>query len=159
MSQQELSSLELDAMELQEALNDLIRVYQFRDRKRICCYDVSVTQCYALRELVRTGPMGLTNLASALYLDGSTACRVVDTLERKGYVTRTQDPGDARALELNATDAGRELYARIENDLLAEQKTLLADFDPEVRQATTRLIARLAREASRRFSRHDGRCR
>lgn len=158
MPQKELSGLEQDAIELQEALNDLIRVYQFRDRKRICCYDVSVTQCYALRELVRSGPIGLTTLASSLYLDGSTACRVVDTLERKGYVTRTPDPDDARALQLNATDEGRELYAQIEDHLLSEQKTLLADFDPEVRQATTRLIARLAREASRRFSRHDGRC-
>lgn len=32
-----------DAEELHEALNQLVRVYQFRDRDRICCYDVSVT--------------------------------------------------------------------------------------------------------------------
>ena len=151
-------TLERDAAELQEALSDLIRVYQFRDRKRICCYDVSVTQCYALRELVRHGPMPLTQLATSLYLDGSTASRVVDSLEKKGYAVRTQDPGDGRAIKLEATDAGRTLHGQIERDLLNEQRALLSDFDPDVRQATTRLIARLAREASSRFSRHDGRC-
>jgi MarR family 2-MHQ and catechol resistance regulon transcriptional repressor len=150
--------LERDAIELQEALNDLIRVYQFRDRKRICCYDVSVTQCYALRELVRKGPIPLTQLADALYLDGSTASRVVDTLERKGYATRSQDPGDKRAIRLEATASGRGIYAQIEEDLLNEQRALLEDIDPEIRQATTRLIARLAREAAERVSRRTGRC-
>ena len=158
MQKNELLGLEQDAAELQEALNDLIRVYQFRDRKRICCHDVSVTQCYALRELVRRGPMALTGLATALYLDGSTASRVVDTLERKGYARRSPDPADARAVLLEATGEGRALYEKIEADLLREQEVLLAEFDPEVRQATARLIARLAREAGKRFSRDDGRC-
>jgi DNA-binding MarR family transcriptional regulator len=158
LSKQDLTDLERDASELQEALCDLIRVYQFRDRKRICCYDVSVTQCYALRELVRSGKTTLTQLAADLYLDDSTASRVVDTLERKGYATRSQDPGDGRAIRLEATDAGRGLYGRIEEDLLSEQRALLSELDPEIRQATTRLIARLAREAAARFSRQDGRC-
>jgi DNA-binding MarR family transcriptional regulator len=158
LSSKEISDLERDAVDLQEALNDLIRVYQFRDRKRICCYDVSVTQCYALRELVRQGPMPLSRLAAELYLDGSTSSRVVDSLEKKGYVTRSQDPDDGRAIRLAATAAGRSLHKKIEEDLLREQRALLAEFEPEVRQATARLIARLAREATTRFSRQDGRC-
>jgi len=157
-SHNELTALDRDAAELQDALNDLIRVYQFRDRKSICCYDISVTQCYALRELVQKGPMALSQLATELYLDGSTACRVVDSLERKGYATRSQDPADRRALRLEATDAGHRIYSQIEEDLLREQRTLLAEFDPEIRQATTRLIARLAREAANRISRDTGRC-
>ena len=43
------------AEELHAALSALIRVYQFRDRDRICCHDVSVTQCYALEALVKLG--------------------------------------------------------------------------------------------------------
>jgi MarR family 2-MHQ and catechol resistance regulon transcriptional repressor len=154
----ELNDLERDAMELQDALNELIRVYQFRDRKRICCHDVSVTQCYAMREMARSGPMTLSELAKRLYLDDSTASRVVDSLERKGYTNRRRDPKDARALRVELSPAGRELYDQIEADLIEEQKTLLAAIDPEIRQATTRLIARLAREAAARLSRRDGRC-
>ena len=102
--------------------------------------------------------MALSQLASELYLDGSTASRVIDSLEKKGYVTRSQDPEDGRAIRLEATNAGCGLYGEIEEDLLREQKALLAEFEPEIRQATPRLIARLAREAAARFSRQDGRC-
>ena len=50
-------SLQRTAEELQAAIADLVRVYQFRDRDRICCYDISVTQCYALETLVNAGPL------------------------------------------------------------------------------------------------------
>ncbi len=88
-------------------------IYQFRDRDRICCYDVSVTQCYALEALVRRGGMTLNDLAAHLYLDKSTASRVVDALERKGYVDRPPHPDDRRALLLEATAAGRALDGKI----------------------------------------------
>src|SRR3954453_4554187 len=89
--------LERDSADLYDALSELVRVYQFRDRDRICCYDVSVTQCYALEALVRRGGMTLNDLAAQLYLDKSTASRVVDALERKEYVTRLPHPEDRRA--------------------------------------------------------------
>src|SRR6185295_7416015 len=75
-----------DATALHEALSELVRVYQFRDRDRICCHDISVTQCYALEALLRRGPSGLNELAQELYLDKSTASRVVAALQRKGYI-------------------------------------------------------------------------
>src|SRR5262245_11633753 len=144
------SSLERDAENLHAALSELVRVYQFRDRDRICCYDVSVTQCYALEALVRRGPSGLGELAAELFLDKSTTSRVVATLERKGYLTRSAHPGDKRAVVLAVTPAGRRLCERITRDLVEEEKALLADFEPEIRQAAPRLLRRLARAAAAR---------
>ncbi len=95
-----------DAVELYEALTALVRVYQFRDRDTICCHDVSVTQCYALEALLRVGPCTLNELAAELYLDKSTASRVIQTLERKKYVTRREHPDDARARLFEPTAAG-----------------------------------------------------
>src|SRR5690349_1326412 len=111
-------ALERDAHLFYDALSDLLRVYQFRDRDRICCYDVSVSQCYALEALVRRGPMTLNDLAAYLYLDKSTASRVVAALERKGYVARAPHPEDGRALLLAPTTEGRGLHARIESDIV-----------------------------------------
>jgi MarR family 2-MHQ and catechol resistance regulon transcriptional repressor len=147
--------LDQHAEALYEALNDLVRVYQFRDRDRICCHDVSVTQCYALDALLRRGPSTLNDLADELYLDKSTASRVVATLERKGYVAKGRDPKDARAFALTVSAAGRRLYQRIRKDLVAEERALIADFDPEVREAAARLIRRLARAAEARSGRRD----
>jgi DNA-binding MarR family transcriptional regulator len=146
------AALDKDAWDLHRALSKLVRVYQFRDRKHICYYDVSVTQCYAVSALIRYGSMTLNRLAEEMYLDKSTASRVVDSLERKGYVRRSTDPNDARALSLGVTKKGLKLHLQIEEDLVAEMKKLAADIDPDVRQATADLIARLAKAATDRFS-------
>ncbi|HEV8580876.1 MAG TPA: MarR family transcriptional regulator [Thermoanaerobaculia bacterium] len=151
-------ALARDTEELYDALEDLLRVYQFRDRDRICCFDVSVSQCYALEGLVRRGNMTLNDLAAHLYLDKSTASRVVDALERKGYVARTPHPKDRRAVLLEATTAGRSLEGKIRESILAEERQLLADFTPEVRQAMTQLIRRLARAANTQVGTAGGSC-
>ena len=146
------TALEKDAWELHKALSELVRVYQFRDRQRICYYDVSVTQCYAISALVRRGSVTLNKLAAELYLDKSTASRMVASLERKGYIHRSVAPDDARALSLRVTKKGLALHSRIEKDLAQEMKRLVADIDPDIRQATARLVARLAKAATARFS-------
>jgi DNA-binding MarR family transcriptional regulator len=142
--------LEADAAALHAALSELVRVYQFRDRDRICCHDISVTQCYALEALLRRGPSGLNEVAAELYLDKSTASRVIAALERKRYVTRALHPEDGRAIVLTVTPAGRRLHDRIRRDLIAEARQLLEDFEPEVREGAARLILRLARSAAAR---------
>ncbi len=145
------SDLQRDADALQRAVADLVRVYQFRDRDRICCHDVSVTQCYALETLVEHGPMRLGALAALLFLDKSTASRVVNTLVRKGYVESRPDPTDGRALLLHPTRAGRGLCARITSELVEQQRQLLEDMPPEVRTGVVQVIQRLARAADARF--------
>lgn len=152
------TDLARDAERLHAALGELLRVYQFRDRDRICCHDVSVTQCYALEVLVMAGPSTLNDLAARLYLDKSTASRVVGALERKGYTRRSPHPRDGRAVLLGATPEGRELHRVIEGELLAEERRLLADFDPAVRRSLTELVGRLAHAAAARIEAGGGTC-
>jgi MarR family 2-MHQ and catechol resistance regulon transcriptional repressor len=143
------SRLQADARDLHEALSELVQAYQFRDRITVCYHDISVTQCYA---------MTLNSLAAELYLDKSTASRVVDALVQKGYVRRLPDPGDARALSLEATGKGLDLHARIIEELIEEMKNLIADSSPAKRRATIQLVGRLARAASKKFKRKARRC-
>ena len=145
------TALDRDALALHEAVADLVRVYQFRDRDRICCHDVSVTQCYALETIVEHGPLRLTALAERLFLDKSTTSRVVSTLVRKGYVEQRADARDGRATTLSATRQGQRLCARITDDLVDQQKQLLQDLDPEVRAGVVQVLRRLAHAADARF--------
>jgi MarR family 2-MHQ and catechol resistance regulon transcriptional repressor len=145
------ATLDRDARELHKAVAELVRVYQFRDRKRICYYDISVTQCYALGALVAAGPMTLNALAGELFLDKSTASRTVDALEKKGYVMRSTNPGDARALKIEITAGGQHLHDRILQDLYEQTRALAADFDSKERRATTEFIERFTRKAAARF--------
>lgn len=151
MSPSRATPLHRDAQALQAAVAELVRVYQYRDRDRICCHDISVTQCHALEVLVRRGPLRAQALAEALRLDKSTVTRVVDALARKAYVERLADAADARATQLRATPAGRALFKRIEDDLVAQQEALLGDLEPEVREHAIEVIRRLARAAEARF--------
>lgn len=146
-----LSDLPADAVALHEAISQLVRVYQFRDRDRICCYDISVTQCYALELLAQHGSLRSQALADLLKLDKSTVTRVVDALVRKGYVERKRDAEDSRALALEVTASGRALYAKINRSLILQQAELLADLDPATRAAAAALIRRLAVAAEARF--------
>lgn len=139
-----------DAEALYEAVNQLIRVHQFRDRDRICCYDVSVAQCYALETLVKQGPLRLQALAQVMFLDKSTASRIVDSLERKGYITRMEDAADRRAVQLEPTAAGRKLYQTIRADLVAEEFAMIEHMKPEVLEASLDLLRQLTRAAQAR---------
>src|ERR687885_812603 len=95
------ATLDRDAIGMQKALADLVRIYQFRDRDRICCHDISVTQCYALETLVQHGPMRVNALAERLFLDKSTTSRVVAARARKGYLEQRADAADRRATTLH----------------------------------------------------------
>ena len=153
------SDLDRDTRALHRTLEELIRLIQFRDRDRICCHDVSVSQCYALETLALAGPLRLHELAERLYLDKSTASRVIDGVVAKGYAERTRDPEDGRAVQLELTAAGREIYGRIEADLLAEVRAVVRNLEPPVREAMTRALGQLVRSARARVEVGSGCCR
>lgn len=151
--------LEADTRELHHTLSELLRIVQFRDRDRICCHDLSVSQCHALEAVAGAGPLRLNDLAAKLYLDKSTASRIVDALLRKRYLGRRRHPEDGRAILLEITAAGGEILRRVEADLLAEVRAVVAGFDPEVRRAIILLLGRLLRAAAARVEVEAGCCR
>ena len=151
-------SLQADAEALRRALSELVRVIQFRDRDRACCYGVSVSQCYALKAVADAGALTINELAAHLYLDKSTASRVAGGLVRHGLLQRRADPDDARSVRLTLTSRGRALHERILGDLDAEYASLLQDFEPEVRSAVTELTARVTGALAARVEASGGSC-
>ncbi len=153
-----VDTLTRNARHLHRAVVHLVRVYQSMDRRDICCHDVSVSQCWALEAICDHGPLTLNQLASRLLLDKSTASRVVDALERKGYVSRKAHPEDGRSLQLEVTSAGEGLRAQIEADILARDVQILEKLDPGVRHSVTDVINELAKVACRGVEASDGSC-
>lgn len=132
-----------DASHLQETLGELIRVLQSRDRDRACCYGLSVSQCHALQILVKEGPLSVTKLGGQLHLEKSTASRLANGLLQRGLVRKRSPDSDGRMVILQISEQGLRLSRKILNDLAEEYMDLLADFDPEVRQALPKLLERL----------------
>lgn len=151
-------ALKRDGLALSRAVAELGRVYQLQDRECICCHDISITQCHALRVLADHGPTMLNDLAAALFLDKSTTSRVVDALERKEYARRITHPEDRRSVLVEISYRGRRLVDRIEDDLAIQHARILSEFTPQERQAATRLVERLAEAAAARVETEGGKC-
>lgn len=147
-----------DAEAFSDALGELIRVIQFRDRDRACCYELSVSQCYALKAVADSGPLTVNDLAAYLYLDKSTASRIANGLVEKGLVARERDRDDGRIVRLGATERGRGLHDRVERELAAEYAELLEEFDPAFRSAILKLVRRLRRSFAARVETEGGSC-
>lgn len=152
------SAIDADARMLSERLGELIRVVQFRDRDRACCYGISVSQCYALKAVSDAGGLTVNELAGELFLDKSTASRVANGLVDQGLLARTRDPEDKRIVRLVATESGTRMHARIEEDLVVEYAQLLGDLDPNVRSAVSEVVGRLARSFASRVDASGGSC-
>lgn len=73
---------------------------------------ISAPRLSALSVLVFVGPMRIGELAQTEQVEPPTMTRLVDGLERDGYVTRAPDPEDARAVQVRATARGTRALTR-----------------------------------------------
>lgn len=65
------------------------------------------TAAMTLGTLNREGPARVTTLAAAVGIGQPSMTELVQRLERKGLLTRVEDPGDGRAALATITNAGR----------------------------------------------------
>jgi len=104
---------------------------------------LDVAQADALDLIVSHAPVRMSDVASLLRVDPSTATRTVARLQQLEMVDRTADPVDARVVLVVPSEGGRRLHARVRdraNDLLSE---LLDTFDAEDRERLASLMERL----------------
>ena len=124
---------------------ELIKKYQFRDRNRMTCCGVSVSQCYVLETLHRFGPLTMNDLADKMYLKISTMTRVVEQLVIKGYATREEDNKDRRFRRIRLTENGEKVYKASWENVFGSEKTILNHFPPEQRETLIQFLRQLNR--------------
>jgi DNA-binding MarR family transcriptional regulator len=85
-----------------------------------------------------SGTMRMKDIADSLLLSRSGLSRVVDELERKGYVTRQPCPTDARGTEAVITRSGRSAFRKAQNSHL---RSVRAEFLDKLSEAQLRELA------------------
>ena len=140
--------LRRSAVTLHRALTDFVRQYQFRNRNEICCYGITVSQCYLLDTLSTHGPLSMQEAARHLCLKISTVTRLVDGLVKKNLVRRQKDSEDRRIVRAELTETGRKTHEKITGDLLVRQEEILLSMPEEVREEVVRAICTLVQKAS-----------
>ncbi len=73
---------------------------------------MSLTSAATLSTLERSGPCRLTALAAAEGVTQPAMTQLVSRLAEAGLVTRCADPDDGRVVQVQLTDAGRDLVVR-----------------------------------------------
>lgn len=80
-------------------------------------HDLSLTQLRVLG-ILRDRRLRVTELAAYLGLDKSTMSGLIDRAERRGLLARDKNPDDRRAVDVYITDAGQQLAARLQEQIL-----------------------------------------
>jgi len=101
-------------------------------REQLGCGPVTVQQCYTLEALM-DGPKSMKSLAAEVALHQSTLTRVVEKLEKQGLVRRTRKKDNQRSVEVQITDAGKQMY-RFLDDASSQMISDLLDHIPKKRQ-------------------------
>lgn len=97
-----------------------------------------------LDQIASTGEARMSEIATGLLVDRSTATRAVDRLVDRGLATRRRDPEDARASLVTLTSAGNEAQEESVAWRTASTIRLLEHFDPQDQALIPDLLSRLA---------------
>lgn len=76
---------------------------------------VSPAQHVALAHLIALGPLSQSELADRLAITAATGVRLIDRMERDGWVKRQPDPMDARIKRVVPTEQAIEVWEKISN--------------------------------------------
>jgi MarR family transcriptional regulator for hemolysin len=74
---------------------------------------VSPAQFLALGQLIALGPLTQSQLAGILLVTPATGVRLIDRMERDGWVTRQTDPTDGRVKRLVPTEKTNEIWKKV----------------------------------------------
>ena len=106
---------------------------------------LSTPQHLALSALA-AGPLGTSELASRTGVAVSTATRMIQGLERLGYVCPADvDEGDRRRRFVRLTDLGRETLAEGDAALRARLRGLIEPLSPDQRELILEAVAVITR--------------
>lgn len=87
--------------------------------------------------------VGLSEMAEVLHCDPSNVSRLLDRLAPRGLAYRARAERDGRVSVIKLTDDGHALVNRIETELEARLKRLVADWPTYKRDAIADALARL----------------
>ncbi|HJC46325.1 MAG TPA: MarR family transcriptional regulator [Candidatus Faecalibacterium faecigallinarum] len=103
--------------------------------------------------LARSGPCSQRQLATYFEIDPAAVCRMLDALEKGGFVTRSAVKGDRRTGMVELTEKGRSAAAAWQHACGEMEQQLLQGFTPEEAERFAQYLRR-ARENLRAVQSH-----
>lgn len=138
---------------LDEPVKDLLafcRLFGMAERDSVCCGDVSVAQCVTL-QLLHATPMDSSTLAEQTGVTKGAITRLVEGLDKRGWIKKKADKDDGRRFVLSLNAAGRKKAQALES---LTEATVQALFEriPKNKRDQVRESLQLLRAAAERAS-------
>lgn len=89
------------------------RTIQDRIREDMVKNNLSITDFSVLEVLYHKGKQTIQQIGKSILISSGSMTYVIDKLEKKGLLERTDCPNDRRAIHVNLTPAGNELMEKI----------------------------------------------
>ena len=106
-------------------------------------YDITYQQWTVLMLLYADMARTSTDMSRQMCHDAGAMTRLVDQLEKRGFVDRLRDTNDRRIINLTLTDSGRALADSLKINVLDFLNVALEDFSHEDLATWLRLTARM----------------
>ena len=128
-------------------LNDtLSRTSQHFEDETLC----SPEEANIISLLSRRGPLMVKEIAQAMPgMDPSKLTRVLDSLEKQGYATRTLNRGDRRSFLVTPTERGMQLLEAFTAQLQGLAQGMLTTLTPTERLVLVELFTKIQTNWSR----------
>lgn len=134
---------------MNEVFDDVIafcRMFAVFEREEICCGTVTPAQCVLLQTL-RSGEWDVSSLAAHTRVTKGAMTRLVDGLEKRGWVGREQSDEDGRRFLVSLTAAGNKESSRLA-DLTERSITTILARIPKSERAQVIQSLHLLRQAA-----------
>jgi DNA-binding MarR family transcriptional regulator len=105
---------------------------------------MSLPQYHLLEALLDSGERTVGELADAAGVAPPTATRMLDCLERDGYVRRRHSETDRRSVLVSLTPSGSEAVEVVHEHVQAWRRRVFEALEPEEREHAAMLLARLS---------------
>lgn len=128
--------------EFADVIAAISRHFGVLERDRICCGNVTVQQCTALQRLDRE-PVGISTLADYLGKSASATTRLIDGMERQGWLERRSHPDDGRRVQLVLTEKGQSQAKALRASTVDMAQQLLRHIDEEAQTDILGAITKL----------------
>jgi MarR family transcriptional regulator, organic hydroperoxide resistance regulator len=93
-----------------------------------CCSDLSLTEFLALDSIGKPGDCAVQDVGGKLGFTKSGATRLVDRLEKKGWVIKERSAADGRVCCISLTDEGNRIYLKVMESFSGRMKGLLEGY-------------------------------
>ncbi|MBK6974903.1 MAG: MarR family transcriptional regulator [Candidatus Methylophosphatis roskildensis] len=111
-------------------LTETARLFRQLIDRRLHPLGLTRAQWSVLAILSNRDGLSQSQLAEALEVEKTTAGRLIDHVEKSGWVERRPIPGDRRVWGVYLTDRARPLIADVERVVLSVRAEILSDLSP-----------------------------